>query len=128
MKPRYGEDIFGRLFLRELVKMRANGDRIALVTDSGFQQEAETVIEAVGAANVLLLQVHATKRGCTFAHDSRSYITLSGVETWKIHNDQEGEIADYLDRVTRLVRGWLSGVSLHPGTSCTVDHLVEPPL
>lgn len=71
MKPRYGDDIFSKLFI-----LRTQGFptmKVVLVPDCGFQIEYDALVAHFGLANVLLVSI--SRPGCTFAGDSRSYIT-----------------------------------------------------
>lgn len=110
-KPFLGEDIYGRTVLRRM--WRAYQDqsktRVFLMTDSGFAPEAAPVIDAVGANRVLLLRIHAEKRGCSFVNDSRSYIQLGNVATYDVDNNRS--IEEFQGVVMGLVYPFL-----HDGT------------
>jgi hypothetical protein len=108
MKPTYGDDIFGRLFLRELWLNVKQGLTVASVTDSGFSGEAEALIPHIGAENMLLIRLHAEGRGKTFKGDSRNYISLDGVKTLDLDNN--GDITTFLRALNRQVASWLESV------------------
>lgn len=92
IKPRYGLDFFGKVaalsietrlaFLRN-IGFPAN---CAVISDSGFKEEAVAIIEKFGAENVLLIKLY--RPGYTFADDSRNYINLDefNVETRELQN------------------------------------------
>ena len=67
MKPRFGKDIFGKLLVKDLDYNK----QLTFISDSGFLEEAETVINAVGANNVI--KISLWRHGCSFKNDSRSY-------------------------------------------------------
>ncbi len=104
MKPAYGQNIFGRLFLRELWQEYRKGETNIAVTDSGFTAEAEALIPYIGAENMLLIRLHAEERGKSFAGDSRNYITLGGIATVDLYNN-EMELS-YQYRLIDLVQEW----------------------
>ena len=84
MKPKHGEAVFGSLLVQEL---RSRSAPLIAITDSGFVQEAEKVVEHFGAEHCRLVQIH--RKECSFKHDSRGYVDLShmGVSPIVIHND-----------------------------------------
>lgn len=99
IKPAFGALHFGKVLARRILSSDAS---MVVVPDSGFAYEAEPVVAAVGAANVLLLRLH--RPGRTFDGDSRSHISLKGVRTIDVQNIED---ADYLGRlVTHIVRDW----------------------
>lgn len=83
MKPRFGQKIFGQLLWKRCEEQRHWYDHF-VVDDSGFAPEAEYVISQAGAANCVLIRLH--RAGCTFAGDSRSYVTLP-IHSIDLHND-----------------------------------------
>lgn len=89
IKPRYGIDFFGRITALDVERLSEDfhqAEIVAVVTDSGFREEAVAMIEKFGAENVLLVKIY--RSGYTFNGDSRSYINLDefGVETKEIEN------------------------------------------
>lgn len=96
IKPILGNDFFGRLTAAQIAKGEAlekelyrsdpNFQYVALVSDSGFKEEAVAVIEKFGSENVLLL--HLYRNGYTYSGDSRGYIHLDefGVKTVNLEN------------------------------------------
>lgn len=96
MKPKFGQDIFGKLALREIreeIMSRVYLHNIpayrVFVSDSGFRKEAEVLQRFFGAKNVALVTVK--RPGCTFEGDSRSYIDLPDSPNFVFKNDIEGE-------------------------------------
>lgn len=74
----HGNTFFGRMFMRAA---EADGRKLIIVSDSGFREEAEVVVERLGAENVYL--VHLQRRGTTFDNDSRSYINLDHLSVFR---------------------------------------------
>lgn len=68
MKPLFGNDIFGKVLAR---KISLHTPDVALITDSGFREEAKPVFDSVGLDMCLAIQVR--RPGRTFEGDSRSY-------------------------------------------------------
>lgn len=96
-KPMHGEEIFGELFLQWLKKrQRGLMPDLVMVPDSGFATEFNPIIREVGRDRVLLIRIHANRRGKSFAGDSRSHIHIPGVESVDLFNDTEGDPSGYL--------------------------------
>jgi hypothetical protein len=74
VKPIHGEDFFGQIAARRI--QRATAMNTFLFSDCGFPHEAVPIINLVGAKNVLIVQIQATRNGekLTFAGDSRGYV------------------------------------------------------
>lgn len=88
IKPMLGKDFFGRYTAADIdfhAKLR-NDEYVAVISDSGFKEEAVCIIEKFGAENVLLIKLY--RPGFTFVGDSRNYISLEefGVETVELEN------------------------------------------
>ena len=96
MKPLHGDDVFGRLLVKNIYEMFYKDatppfcDVVLAVTDSGFEGEAQVLVDAYGAENVALVRI--TREGCSFAGDSRGYINIAGVRTYIFCN--EGTLFD----------------------------------
>lgn len=71
MKPLHGKDIFGRLLLRDLLRINDKMDTI-IISDSGFLEEAKVLVDYYGPKNVSLVHLH--RHRCTFDGDSRSFV------------------------------------------------------
>lgn len=103
LKP-YHEDkrVFGKLMATRL-KM-ADINQHVLVSDSGFREEAEELVDQFGAENILLVRLH--REGYTFDGDSRSYINLDdlGVATLDIENE-EGKADETAQKIYNIIQG-----------------------
>lgn len=68
-KKIYGKGYFGKITADSLK------EGITFITDAGFIEEAQEIIEVIGADNVLHLKLY--REGCSFEGDSRSYYDLT---------------------------------------------------
>lgn len=88
VKPMLGKNFFGRLTANKILRdaEESHYPLVAVISDSGFVEEAISIVETFGAENVLL--VHLFRDKCNFTGDSRSYINLDafGVQTIEIEN------------------------------------------
>lgn len=88
VKPMLGKDFFGLYTAKQIAKdaEEENVPFVAIISDSGFAEEAVALIEEFGAENILL--VHLFRDGSNFSGDSRSYINLDtfGVTTIELDN------------------------------------------
>ncbi len=103
-KPLHGEEVFGKLLAQDVRRWLAcssddGRQNVAIVTDSGFVPEAETLIGAF-VGRPTLVRIHRT--GCDFKSDSRNWVALPGVLSSDVKND--GSIED-LRKVAEHVAG-----------------------
>jgi hypothetical protein len=84
IKPRYGDQFFGRCMVGELDKLDANGGVV------------------YGASNCLKVEIH--REGKTFDGDSRSYWHMPELRTVRLHNDGT------IDQLPEKLFGILSNV------------------
>ncbi|AGH31988.1 deoxynucleoside monophosphate kinase [Vibrio phage PWH3a-P1] len=103
IKPSFGKDAFGKAFVNSLPE-----EGVVFVSDSGFKEELQPVIDHVGAENVLVIRL--TREGCSFDGDSRDYLTpemFDGkVQFYQIENN--GTEQEFLDNVEECVNMWLA--------------------
>jgi hypothetical protein len=87
MKPKFGDDVFGKIAIQQVKLYHDWPSRIFLFSDSGFRSEAVALVEEFGPENILLIRLH--RIGCDFTIDSRSYIELAdlGVTEVDVTND-----------------------------------------
>lgn len=78
MKPLYGENIFGRLFIQRARDIDFNSthgfEPVIVVPDCGFQIELETVLAAFDREDIALIRV--MRPGFDFTGDSREYVSV----------------------------------------------------
>lgn len=98
-KPQHGKDIFGKILAKELDNCFKD---LVVISDSGFPEEAQVLIEKYGAENVILVRVH--RDGCDFSNDSRNYLYLN---VCNIDIDNRGD-ETYLKEVEELVNGFIN--------------------
>jgi hypothetical protein len=67
IKPSFGKDAFGKALVSQLPYVG-----VVFISDSGFPEELQPVINHVGADNVLVVRIQ--RQGCTFKGDSRNYL------------------------------------------------------
>lgn len=103
IKPSFGKDAFGKAFVNSLPE-----EGVVFVSDSGFKEELQPVIDHVGADNVLVIRL--VRDGCSFDGDSRDYLTPEmfedKVQFYQIVNN--GTEQEFLDNVEECVNMWLS--------------------
>lgn len=80
IKPNFGKDYFG------IAAAKSLKEGYNVFSDGGFYDELLPLKDVVGAENILLIRLY--RDGCTFAGDSRSYITPPpGVRCEKVYNN-----------------------------------------
>lgn len=104
LKPFHDDKaVFGKLLYQEIERQRPmNGHGPYFISDSGFREEAEYLIQKYSAANVFLLKTF--REGHTFKGDSRNYITLDdlGVREFDIDNITDN-LSAYYRQLTTIV-------------------------
>lgn len=92
MKPTHSPRIFGELLIRRVHSIMQNKTiQSVVISDSGFIEEAEQVVDEFGSENVELWNI--LRKDCDFKGDSRGYIDLAhrGVAMHTIPNNYELE-------------------------------------
>lgn len=89
IKPLLGTSFFGRYTAQQIARQQLwypKNELVAIISDSGFAEEAVAIIEKFGAENVLHIKLY--REGFTFSGDSRNYIDLEpfGVESVELEN------------------------------------------
>ena len=80
MKPKFGKTIFGKIALNNM-----SMPRVYLVSDSGFMEEAKTIVESLDR-EVILIRIK--RPGYDFTNDSRSYWENTlGIKEYTVIND-----------------------------------------
>ena len=92
IKPNLGSKFFGEALLNAI---RANDEKLVVITDSGFSNEAIPIIEYYGIENCL--SVHIQREGKDFLKDSRSYWSVEGLDVVNVSNNIMGH--DALDDI-----------------------------
>ena len=68
LKPKYGKSIFGD----KLVSEMCGKDQTICVSDGGFSEELQPIINRFGIDDLIVVQL--TREGCNFSGDSRRYL------------------------------------------------------
>ena len=71
IKPTYGKDFFGCAAAKALNTFSSSGYSHVFISDSGFREEAETLVTMCPTCNFTLVRLH--RAGTNFSNDSRSY-------------------------------------------------------
>lgn len=111
VKPVLGKDFFGQVMLETCKRAEGEGHDLIAISDSGFADEAQPLIDYFGPEQVYLVHIYAESRGCTFENDSRSYIKLPGLpldNVWVLNNNSF--IVDYHKQIDHMMKH----VLLHP--------------
>ena len=88
IKPNKGKDYFGKMVAEEI-----DVNRNYVISDGGFVEELQPIIDKVGAHNMAIVQL--TRQGCSFQNDSRRYFNGKFFgETNEIVINYETEIED----------------------------------
>jgi hypothetical protein len=93
VKPTFGDSFYGRALYNRLVYFNISR---AIVSDSGFQEEAGVLLHLLGKQAIRLIRLH--RSGTSFHGDSRGYISLD-VPCLDLVND--GEIDEMVDHAIR---------------------------
>lgn len=70
MKPMYGNDIFGKLMVKQLRLKEKYKYKAIVISDAGFSEELVPILDAYPDSQV----VRVYRDGCNFNSDSRSYL------------------------------------------------------
>lgn len=105
-KPFLGKDIYGKTLLRRMWRAYQQRVRTFLISDSGFADEAEPILDVVGRQNAMLIRIFAKERGCTFQNDSRSYIYIPTIAMFDIENNST--VSKFYDEVLCKVLNFLN--------------------
>lgn len=110
VKPKFGKDFFAKVavhLISEHIVASGKSDGVIVVSDCGFAEEVDALIEAFGAENVAL--VHLKRPGTDFTNDSRSYINRVNCQKYLINND--GGFTDFKDKVIETIEAILHAKS-----------------
>ena len=103
IKPSFGNSAFGTALVNNLPE-----EGYVFISDSGFKDELQPVIDRVGEDNVLVVRIN--REGCTFEGDSRNYLDPemfnNKVKFMDVTNNETEE--QFLTVTTIKVGGWLN--------------------
>lgn len=111
IKPLHDKEWFGRQLLRAAKEYERP---IVAIPDSGFMQEAETLVRDAGVENVVLVRMHRPGHG--FEGDSRSYINLShlGVVSMDVRVPEGGDWISFLNEMKEDILKILDAIGTEP--------------
>lgn len=98
IKPNFGKQYFG-----DVLGKLAYGTG-AVVSDSGFNKEAEQVVDICGVDNVFV--VRFTRDGCSFEGDSRNFLTTNKVIHY-LDTENNGTIEEFTEEIICWVNSLL---------------------
>lgn len=104
IKPVFGKDAFGKALVESLPE-----SGIVFISDGGFKEEVQPVIDYVGEENLLIVRIN--REGVGFEGDSRRYLTEddfpnNSVNIIDIRNDDTLE--SFLQNVRTTIKEWLN--------------------
>jgi hypothetical protein len=96
IKPTCGQQYFGKALSWACLKTGA------VVSDSGFNEEAEALCSSIGAERVYC--VRFTREGCSFEGDSRNFLDTDAIKHY-IDLENNGSVEDIVQDIINWVRG-----------------------
>lgn len=100
IKPVFDNDYFGKCLADDI---KSTPIDVAIVSDGGFPDEIQPLIDILGKERVHILQW--TKDGCTFDNDSRDYITAYPNCIVDLGENVHDELDDFCRRAHRIING-----------------------
>jgi hypothetical protein len=84
IKPNFGKEYFG---IAAAKSVRPN--QMNVFSDGGFAEELKPLITMYGPENILILQIY--REGCSFAGDSRNYVSHPDISLGVVYNNSTEE-------------------------------------
>lgn len=103
IKPRFGKDFFGKVFVKNLkviAQSTLDKDLVICVSDCGFIHEVIPIVEYLSPSNVILVRMR--REGTDFSKDSRSYLMIPELKSFDIDNN--GTIDDLKKTLDKTLR------------------------
>lgn len=116
LRVEYGNDAVAQMFAARLREMPED---LLISPDVGYDFEGKAVTDIVGANRTILFRLH--REGHTFENDCRNWITLPGVETWDLSN-QEGCLQSFTDELLAISRDFLSRIEADLDAEPAAEH------
>lgn len=111
MKPLYGQDIFVSLLLQRQHKLLANPRFVCLISDCGFQVEADVLGQQYYNNPILLITIR--REGCTFEGDSREWVQpVQNMKQITLHNNGSKEAFEAA--VVETIEEWMNAQKPSP--------------
>lgn len=99
IKPNFDKQYFGKTLTKKLLY------GVNIVTDGGFYEEIEPIVEDIGAENILVIRLH--REGCDYSGDSRGWIKDEWFEGVQAIDVQSGEHQQTLNSIMPYVVNFL---------------------
>jgi hypothetical protein len=108
-KPLFGEGVYGRETAKHVRWRQSGGDRLAILADSGFREEAMELVREFGPLAVR--RVILSRPGRDFSNDSRSHWEpIPSVVDYRVENDGDmDELRAKADELVKAMGSWLDG-------------------
>ena len=101
-KPIFGKRVFGDI-TKNIIENEDDAN-IFLISDSGFQEEAGTIVEQFGKENCLLIRLK--REGTNFDNDSRSYWeNIFDIKEITLYNNKSIEAG--IDKAQEVIIRWI---------------------
>jgi hypothetical protein len=100
LKPKFGRNFFGKLAVRTIkyrLSQKSEAEPIVVISDCGFIEEVQCLIEAFGAENVNV--VHLYRPDTNYSNDSRGYVD-AGIKHLVFNNS---DLTDLKEKVIAVV-------------------------
>lgn len=94
----YGKNYFGKMLCNSLEK------GINIISDGGFKEELQLVINEIGADHVLVIQIY--RDDCSFDNDSRNYFYEADCEIVHLYNNSTLKKLFY--NVEKIINNWIN--------------------
>lgn len=113
IKPYYGKDYFGKDIAK---KIRESNNEYFVISDCGFKEEIQTVIDDLPNCQFFLVRIH--RRGYTFKGDSRSYVNIDEILNFDLYNNSSVQI---LERIVTIISNKFFNADVKPTLTVTAD-------
>lgn len=101
VKPKFGRDFFAGVAVNAIKNIA--DDKTVVISDCGFDEEVRKLIKAFGVYNVAI--VYVKREGCSFAKDSRDYVTDVVCRQFGIENN--GSYGDLNKQVIKILNEFI---------------------
>lgn len=107
VKPKFGNDFFANVAVNTIksLQCQTENNRVVVISDLGFNEEADTLVKAFGWDNVAI--IHMKREGTSFNNDSRSYVFNNQCKHYEIKND--GTVEQLNENVKSILRDFYAG-------------------
>jgi hypothetical protein len=107
LSEEWAKKVFGSKVFGDIAKNVINNssNQFFLISDSGFQEEAGSLVEHFGKDNCLLIRIK--RDGTNFNNDSRSYWkNIYDIDDIVLYNDKSIDAA--VDKANEIINNWIA--------------------